>query len=355
VVLQQLIKAISGGWKWIVMLVLIAVVISSAVSAATTPIYRSQATFIIAPNKNLPSSRDVVSAFSALDTLKIFSTYADILASERVYAEALKAVNTESIDLSQYERATEMKPESIILALNVDGPDPQTTAVLANEIGKYGIYYINSYFTVFEIDFLDQAVAPSHPVRPQPYRNMAIAAGAGLLVSLVIVIATEFMQIPLNQFIQRFSLDGESLAITRHSLEKTLIMLKKQKEQFPISVVLVKITNLDELFRVLPGFSRKMVATEIVKRFKDQLKGNDLVGRWEEDTFSIFLPHTPKKASAIVEKRLAEVFSAPFTYGVEDSEQVMLDPLLASATCQDETEFDDFVKIAEASIKAEEL
>ena len=151
--IQQLIKAIGGGWKWIVLCVLIAIVISTAISATTTPIYRTEATFIIAPNKNLPSSRDVVSAFSALDTLKIFSTYADILSSERVYSEALKAVDAASIDLSQYQRKTEMNPESIILALYVDGPNPQIAAQLANEIGKYGIYYINSYFTVFEIDF----------------------------------------------------------------------------------------------------------------------------------------------------------------------------------------------------------
>jgi hypothetical protein len=33
-------------------------------------------------NKDLPSSRDIVSAFTALDTLDIFSTYADILSSD---------------------------------------------------------------------------------------------------------------------------------------------------------------------------------------------------------------------------------------------------------------------------------
>ncbi|MDK2980545.1 MAG: hypothetical protein PWQ55_892 [Chloroflexota bacterium] len=334
--IQQLIKAISGGWKWIVLCVLIAIVISTAISATTTPIYRSQATFIIAPNKNLPSSRDVVSAFSALDTLKIFSTYADILSSERVYTEALKAVDTSAVDLAQYRRATEMNPESIILALNVDGPDPQLSAQLANEIGKYGIYYINSYFTVFEIDFLDQAVPTSQPIQPRTYRNLGIAAGIGLLAGLLIVITREFMQIPLNQFIQRFSLDAESLAITRRSLEKTLAVLKKDTNQYPVTLIAVIVTNLPELFRVLPGFSRKKVASELVRRFKDQLKGNDLIARWRDDTFVIILAHTPAKASSIVSKRIEGAFSAPFTYGVEDSEQIELDPKTNVQTAEDE-------------------
>lgn len=334
--IQQLIKAIGGGWKWIVLCVLIAIVISTAISATTTPIYRSQATFIIAPNKNLPSSRDVVSAFSALDTLKIFSTYADILSSERVYTEALKAVDTASVDLTLYRRATEMNPESIILALNVDGPNPQIAAQLANEIGKYGIYYINSYFTVFEIDFLDQAVATSQPIQPRTYRNLGIAAGIGLLTGLLIVITREFMQIPLNQFLQRFSLDAESLAITRRSLEKTLAILKKDAAQYPVTVISVVVANLPEFFRVLPGFSRKKVATELVRRFKEQLKGNDLVARWNDNTFAIILPHTPQKVSSIISKRIVEVFSKPFTYGVEDSEQIQLEPKVNAQTAESE-------------------
>ena len=353
--IQQIIKAITGGWKWIVLLVLLAIVISSAISATTTPVYRSQASFIIAPNKNLPSSRDIVSAFSALDTLKIFSTYADILASERVYQEAIKAVDTETIDLAQYERFTEMKEESIILALNVDGPDPQTAALLANEIGQYGIYYINSYFTVFEIDFLDQAIAAGQPIRPQTYRNLGIAAGIGLLSGLLVVIIRELMEVPLNQFIQRFSLDSESFAITRRSLEKSLAIMKKDTEAYPVTAVMVKVINLPELFRILPGFSRKKVATEIVRRFKEQLKGNDLVARWDEDTFVIILPHTPRKASEIVEKRLANVFIEPVTYGVEDSEQVQLEAQIASKTCENEDGFDTFVKDAEADINTGEL
>ncbi len=41
---QQIIKAITNGWKWIILITLIAVVISLSISATTTPIYRTQAT-----------------------------------------------------------------------------------------------------------------------------------------------------------------------------------------------------------------------------------------------------------------------------------------------------------------------
>jgi len=112
---QQIIKAISKGWRWVVLTTLIAVVISLAISTSTLPLYRSQATFIIAPNKDLASSRDIVSAFTALDTLNIFSTYADILASDRVYNEALKKINIAAEDIKEYSRYTTMNADSIIL------------------------------------------------------------------------------------------------------------------------------------------------------------------------------------------------------------------------------------------------
>lgn len=349
--IQQLIKAVTNGWRWIVAIVLVAVCISLAISATTIPVYRSQATFIIAPNKNLPSSRDVVSAFTALDTLNIFSTYADILSSERVYQEAIKLVGLDEATLSEYSRFTEMNPESIILELTVQGPDPQTVAVLANEIGKYGIQFINAYFSVFEIDFLDQAIPATKPFRPQIYHDMGLAAGIGLFTGFVVVVMKEFMEIPLSQFIQRFSLDSESLALTKRSIEKSMVSMKEKSDAWPITFLLINLKNLQELLPILPGFSRKKITTEIVMRLKAQLKGNDLVGRWNPSTFCVVLPNTQKKVSSLIQERLTNVFEKPFTYGVEESEQVTLEPIITSTTSTNEENFETFVQDAETQMK----
>lgn len=347
---QQIVKGITKGWKWIILITLIAVTISLAISASTTPIYRTQATFIIAPNKDLPSSRDIVSAFTALDTLDIFSTYADILSSDRVYEEALKTVELGEAE-ADYSRSTAMKPESLILELTVDGPDPQIATALANEIGTYGIQFINAYFSVFEIDFLDQAVAPTSIYRPRVLRDMGIAAGIGLLTGLFVMVMKEFIEIPLNQFAKRLALDGESGASTRRSLEKAMLAMKVKDDAWPITIVLVKLKDLPDLFSIIPAFSRKKVATEIVSRLKQHLKGNDMIGRWDTSTFCVVLPRTPKNVSSIIEKRLAGVFSAPFKYGVTDEEQVSLEPIVASGTGTSGKDFDKSIENVETQIK----
>ncbi len=348
---QQIIKALTSGWKWIILIVLLSIVLSLAISATTVPQYRSEATFIIAPNKNLPSSRDVVSAFTALDTLDIFSTYADILSSDRVYGEAQKNLDVDELQLSVYQRTTQMNPESIILSLIVEGPDPQVAAQLANEIGTYGIQFINAYFSVFEIDFLDPAVPAREPFQPQTLRTTLQFAGIGFLLGVLVVIIKEFAEIPLSQFVQRFSIDGESLAYTKRSVERSLVAMKATDRDWPISFLLVRLKNLDAFLSIAPGFSRKKVASEIVKRLRSQLKGNDIVGRWDGSTFSIVLPRTPKKAISIIRDRISGTFDEPVAYGVEESESITLEPIITSSSARDASEFESFVEDAEKELE----
>ena len=349
--LQQIIKAIASGWKWIVAFVLLAICVSLLISTTTVPIFQASATFVIAPNKDLPSSRDVVSAFTALDTLDIFSTYADILSSVRVISEANKIVGLSDEDLAGYGITTAMNPDSIILRLSVEGSDPNTAAYLANEMGKYGIQFINAYFSVFEIDFLDQAITPSAPYKPRTYRDMAIAAGVGLILGLVVVIAKELMDIPLNQFIQRFSLDNESLALSKISILRALGNMKSQNNEWPITFMLIKLVNFMEVYEVMPKFSRKGITTKIVKRLKRQVKGADLIGRWDDSIFAIVLPRTPAKVSSIVVDKIKKELADPILYGIDNSEQLTLEPVFSSSTSTGPDDFETLVSKTESNIR----
>ena len=137
--LQQLLKAIAKGWKTILVITLLAVAISLYISITSIPQYRSQATFIIAPNRGFSQQPGYCQRVHSTGYIKYFSTYTDILISDRVYDEARKAGGLADSDLANYSRQTEMNPELIILILTIEGPDAQIAASLANEIGKYGI------------------------------------------------------------------------------------------------------------------------------------------------------------------------------------------------------------------------
>ena len=353
-VLQQLLKAITKGWKTILVITLLAVAISLYISITSVPQYRSQATFIIAPNSDLASSRDIVSAFTALETLNIFSTYTDILISDRVYDEARKTGGLADIDLASYSRQTEMNPESIILILTVEGPDPQIAALLANEIGKYGIKFINAYYSVFEIDFLDLAIPPKTPFRPQTFRDAGIFAGVGLLAGLLVVTVREFSRTSLGYFMHKLMLDNESLAFSKRHLEKLLLGLKAKNTAWPIAIILIKLKGLEDLFTILPGYSRRKILTEAVRRLKEQLKGNDLVGRWDELTFAVVLSRTPKKVVGMLADRLVQSLQSPIVFGVDDVDQAEPNPIAVSEVCENTADFDTFIVKAEGSLRDKE-
>jgi capsular polysaccharide biosynthesis protein len=353
-IFQQFLKAVTKGWKTILLVMLIAAAISLYISINTTPLYRSQATFIIAPNRDLASSRDIVSAFTALDTLKIFSTYADILVSDRVYNEAIKSAGLADVDLDKYSKKTEMNSESIILILTVEGPDPQIVALLANEIGRYGIQYINSYYSVFEIDFLDQAITSELPFIPQTFTDAGIFTGAGFLVGLLIVISREFSRTPVGYFMRRLMMDNESSTFSKRYLEKLLLNMKTKENSWPISFILLKLKGLEDMYRVLPGFSRKKIMTEASRRLKDQLKGNDLVGRWDELTIAVAMAKTPEKVVGVIENRLLQSLQSPISYGVEDADLIEPNPISAATVCETIDGFDTFISKAEESLRDKE-
>jgi capsular polysaccharide biosynthesis protein len=353
-IFQQFLKAIAKGWKVILVITLLALAISLYISITTTPVYRSQATFIIAPNRNLASSRDIVSAFTALDTLKIFSTYTDILISDKVYAEAIKSGELADINLANYSRKTEMNPQSIILVLSVQGPDPKTAALLANEIGKYGIQFINAYYSVFEIDFLDQAVPPLVPFIPQTIRDAVIFAGIGFLLGLIIVVIREFSRTPVGFFIRRLMFDNESSSFSKRYLEKLLLNMKSKGNSWPITFILIKLKGLEDIFRILPGYSRKKIMTETVRRLKEQLKGNDLVGRWDELTIAVIMAKTPKNVVGMIENRLAQSLQSPISYGVEDEDQVDPAPMAVSTVIENDHDLDTFIAKSEKALHNKE-
>ena len=349
-ILQQILKALTKGWKTILLITLLAAAVSLYISVTATPQYRSEATFIIAPNPDLASSRDIVSAFTALDTLKIFSTYTDILISERVYAEAIKSGGLAEMDLAEYSRKTELNPQSIILVLSVEGPDPNMAAQLTNEIGKYGIQFINAYYSVFQIDFLDQAIPSPAPFIPQTFRDLGIAAGIGFLVGLVIVVVKELTSTPVGFFMRKLMLDSESSSFSKRYLQKLLLNMKAKDNSWPITLVLIKLKGLEDIFRILPGYSRKKIMTEAVRRLKEQLKGNDLVGRWDELTIAVVMAKTPKKVVSVIQNRLEQSLKTPISFGVEDADQAELSPILVSEVSENVKDFDTFIGKAEETM-----
>ena len=110
-------RRFEGGWRIAGIFTSAFLIIALAYSISITPIYQASARFLVYPNANLTSSRDVVSSLDTLDKRTISSTYADILDSNRVYQDTINRLNLPAGQLKDVKVTSEVQTNTNILVL----------------------------------------------------------------------------------------------------------------------------------------------------------------------------------------------------------------------------------------------
>ncbi len=337
------------GWRILIIFISACVVAALIWSILITPIYQASATFLVYPNDTLTSSKDVVSSLDTLDKRTISTTYADILDSNRVVQDTISRLQMTDTDLSAFEIYTEVQTNTNILVLYVEGPDPQTATLLANNIGQNGISYVKSLYQVYDIAFLDLAVEPEAPISPRPLLYALIAAGIGLVAGLIFLILRETLRVPLEALRERSVTDKQSLAYTRKYLVRSMVqeLVKKQKD--PLGFGIIYLQGLEDLIENLPDRITNKIMQDVVERLHDLLRGNDLVGRWNNLSFGVLLPSTPEFPAKKTFERLLQALEAPIL--TESGDSIALSPVAGVVTSQEQDTSDLMVSRAEEALK----
>lgn len=340
---------IKNLWWLVIICALIAFTVSLTISLSTTPLYRARATFIVAPNPNLTSSRDLMTSLDTLNNASIISTYADILRSNRIFDEGARELQLNVKDLKDYRQQVNLKVDSTILELEVEGPDPNISTALANSMGKNGIIYIKGIYQVFDINFLDQATPPVKPFYPTPLRDGGIASGIGLLVGIILTVISETIRIPLEALRQRSITDMTTLAFTESYFRRRVEQEVARNLTDPMSLALIDLKGLRELIDVLPEPVLTRTLRKITSMLHNKLYGTDVIGRWNKSGYAILLSGTPGKAALRTMERIRQTICEPIE--IEPDETIDLLPCigLISRRRDDETAA-DLIKNAEAAL-----
>ncbi len=309
--LRIYLRMLQRGWWIIALTTLAAVNISLIASYAATPMYLARARFLVSPSPTIVSGRDVVTSLEALDKRSIVSTYAEFLNSRRIYNEVAREMIVEGVNLDDYTISTVVLPDANILELIVEGPNPEAAALLANMIGTHAIQAISDIYLVYEISFLDPAVAPDEPYSPDPLRDAALALGLGLVFGVGLAILSEQIRIPLDAYRQRRSLDMASMAFTRRYLERRLEEELASNPDGVLSLGLVELDGLHDLIDTLPQPVMQRVLRHATGTLRKELRGNDLVGRWNALEFAVVMPATPGNGAARTLTRTLQALSQP--------------------------------------------
>lgn len=348
--LRYYFQMLQRGWWLILLTALAAVSASLGASYLATPLYRSTARFIISPNASLTAGKDVVDSLDTLDRRSIVSTYAEVMNSNRIYQEVLTSLQVNASALKDYDYEAVVLPESSVLELSVSGPNPRVAAELANAIGQHTINYTTRLNQVYDVSFLDMATPSGDPYSPQPARDAALALLVGAFGGAALVILGEQIRMPLEALRQRASLDSASSAYNRRHFQRSLeLALARSMPGGNVGLGLIGLQGLSDLNETLPPMLMQRLLHEVTRRLRNELRGNDIVGRWEETVFAVLLPSTPATAAERTLERIRQALSIPIILQ-QANETIRLEPYVGVVVSQSDETLQSVIDRAEMAL-----
>lgn len=345
-------RILQRGWWLLLITALLAVNLSLFYSYyVAVPQYESAARFIISPNLQYVEGRDLVNSIEVLDKRSIISTYAEVINSPQVFNAAISLLKVEPKDIAAYTTTATVLPDTNIIRFSVRGPDPQVTTLLANTIGEYGIGLIKQLYVAYDIQFLDKASVPQEPYYPRPLQDAGLALLVGLVVGSGLAIFRDALAETLECWSERHRLDGDSQAFSRSYFER---QMREEMAKHPDQVQTLAILHLNGLegyTESLPQPYLAQILRKVTETLKRQLRGNDIVGRWSDLQFAIFLPATDANAA---ERRMALIVDSlnqPLSLEPGSQSSVDLDPRIGLADRQSGDTFNALVSHAQEALE----
>jgi diguanylate cyclase (GGDEF)-like protein len=304
-------RMLQKGWWIILLAALVAVASSLVVSFLTVPLYSATARFIIIPSPSLKTSVEVINSLNTLDRVSVVSTYVEIMNSNKILEDSLSFLNTSSDSIANYTVQAVALPSSSVLELTVTGSDPILVADLSNAIGQQTIVFANSINFILSINFLDVATPPTAPLSPQPLRDALLALVLGVAIGALFAILSEQIRIPFEVYRQRLNIDSMTGVFNSRYFNRVVERMIAEDPDKNFSMGLVEVNGLRDLFESLPPSGLQQLLQRVTDILRNELRGNDIIARADNVSFSILLPETSGKAASRTFDRIYEALSAP--------------------------------------------
>ena len=331
--LRLYLRMVQRCWWIIAVAALVAFNAALVFSYIATPLYMASARFLVSPNPDIDKASDVLNSLATLDKRSIISTYAEFLRSSRILRETAAELGLDDSQLEDYAVNSVVLPDANILELTVEGPDPQLATVLTNAIGKRAVNYIKQYYQVFDITLLDPAETPTDPFSPQPVRDAGLALALGGIVGTALAILSEQIRIPLDALRQQRTIDSISSAFNRRHFQHTLENELANQPNRTLSLAIVQLDGLKDLIDTLPQPILQSVLRHAVSVLRNELRGNDVIGRWGDISLAVMLPSTPGDAAKRTLGRICRSLAQPVQL-TSEGETLTMNPHVGIAIYQ---------------------
>jgi len=314
--LKMYLKILQKKW-WIVLPIFLATVAATVVLTFTqTPAYRTSTTLVVAPSPGFEDVRSFASGLNILSTRQeIASTYAEIATSRLMKNTAAETLGLSRTEKKQYTVESKVQAGTNIIVISVEGPDPVIVSEMANNIAENLTRYAETLYETFVLRSLDKATVPVSPVRPNKTLNIGLAVVLGLMLGVGLAFLSEYLQAPVTSEVSVNFLDPETGVYNREYFSKRLgeEMARAKRNRYPLSVALMRIEDLS----FLRGPQAPRIKNEILRQISvlttEYLRSEDVVARYDKDTFAFLLPDVSgESARAIMEYLQTRIAWTPF-------------------------------------------
>ena len=173
-------------WWVILSVTVLAVVVAAGYSLNEATRYQATATVLVHPTSDANSASVFSDELNLLSYGSLTETFASLARSPSMIRSAAGAIGVSADAASHYSATGSLIPQTTVLEVSVDGPDPNTVVKLANQLVTQVSDATTQYFHIIQLTSLDAAAPPATQTQPKTARNLAIAAAAGLLLGSVI-------------------------------------------------------------------------------------------------------------------------------------------------------------------------
>ena len=136
---------------------------------------------------------DAVSQSDLSSAAMLVADYQELLKSDNVLSSTEEETGISLRKDSAYDISVSSANNTRVIAIGVEGPDPETAATIANALAANLSDIIYDVMRVENISIVDEASAPETPSAPSKLRNTALAGAISLMLVLFIVLLIEML------------------------------------------------------------------------------------------------------------------------------------------------------------------
>jgi capsular polysaccharide biosynthesis protein len=172
-------------WWWVVvLLIVLAMVTAFLVTSRQQSVYESSAMLIVGPSSETREASEILRGLDTLERRTVIATFARIPATLEVREAVALELGVESKALRPYKIHGSVVPNTNIMRIGVEGPNPETAASIANAAAEVTAAEARQLYRVYSMRVLARAIPRGTPTFPDPQRNLLVGGAVGLFLGI---------------------------------------------------------------------------------------------------------------------------------------------------------------------------